>query len=95
MNCVKTMTIIQTSLSLPTLGSLVAQSTIIQIQKAVVARAIGRTTSKISISGMPIKVHDGGRSRGRTDTFSEERQILSLVRLPIPPFGHGERALTV
>ncbi len=30
----------------------------------------------------------GGRSRGRTDTFSEERQILSLVRLPIPPFGH-------
>ena len=37
----------------------------------------------------------GGRSRGRTDTSSERRQILSLVRLPIPPFGHGERALLV
>jgi hypothetical protein len=42
-----------------------------------------------------LEMHIGGRSRGRTDTFSEERQILSLVRLPIPPFGHGEHALTV
>ena len=31
----------------------------------------------------------GGESRGRTDTHSEVRQILSLVRLPIPPFRHG------
>lgn len=30
----------------------------------------------------------GGESRGRTDTHSEVRQILSLVRLPIPPFRH-------
>src|SRR5208337_539429 len=29
----------------------------------------------------------GGRGGGRTHTFSEERQILSLVRLPVPPLG--------
>ena len=31
----------------------------------------------------------GGGSGGRTHTFSEERQILSLVRLPVSPFRHG------
>ena len=32
---------------------------------------------------------DGGEGGGRTHTFSEERQILSLVRLPVPPLRHG------
>jgi hypothetical protein len=30
----------------------------------------------------------GGRGGGRTHTKSELRQILSLVRLPVPPLGH-------
>ena len=84
---------IQTILSLPVLGSFVTQSTIIQTQKASPARAINKNATKTG-SCKPIELC-GGRSRGRTDTFSEERQILSLVRLPIPPFGHFQNALLV
>ena len=31
----------------------------------------------------------GGEGGGRTHTLSEQRQILSLVRLPVPPLRHG------
>jgi hypothetical protein len=48
MKWVNTMTMIQTTLSFPVLGSLVAQSTIIQIQKLNVAIKIRRNSdSKI------------------------------------------------
>jgi hypothetical protein len=32
---------------------------------------------------------DGGAARGRTETGSEPRQILSLLRLPVPPQRHN------
>jgi hypothetical protein len=31
----------------------------------------------------------GGEGGGRTHTLSEQRQILSLVRLPVPPLRRG------
>src|SRR5215467_1244109 len=37
----------------------------------------------------------GGEGGGRTHTHSEVRQILSLVRLPVPPLRHGSGSFSV
>src|SRR5215471_19659716 len=39
-------------------------------------------------SGLSFRKSTGGEGGGRTHTHSEVRQILSLVRLPVPPLRH-------